>query len=198
MRTNLAFFSRGFTLVEVMVVISIISILSSVVYFSFEGAREKSRDAKRITDVEQIALAMRLYAEYYRGDDYETFDCAAGVKIDGAATPVSLTASTQTCSGATAILTYLDEYFSGQIPHDPKGPGDDDYFYYFDGSHTCDAGGNVPLVFAANMETSQSNATDVCTSVGGNDGGYMRTDLYAGTISTSQPYVRRVVNTLRQ
>lgn len=52
---------KGFTLIELLVVIAIIGILSSVVLASLNSAREKSRDAKRVSDVKQIQLALELY-----------------------------------------------------------------------------------------------------------------------------------------
>ncbi len=54
---------RGFTLIELLVVIAIIGILASVVTASLNGARQRGRDAKRITDVKQIQLAAELYYE---------------------------------------------------------------------------------------------------------------------------------------
>ena len=51
----------GFTLIELLVVIAIIGILSSVVLASLNSARQKSRDAKRISDLKQIQLALELY-----------------------------------------------------------------------------------------------------------------------------------------
>lgn len=51
----------GFTLIELLVVIAIIGILSSVVLASLNSAREKSRDARRISDIKQIQLALELY-----------------------------------------------------------------------------------------------------------------------------------------
>jgi len=51
----------GFTLVEVLVVISIISILTSVLYVNFNAARENSRDQVRKTDLKQLQLAIELY-----------------------------------------------------------------------------------------------------------------------------------------
>ncbi len=53
--------NRGFTLIELLVVIAIIGILSSVVLASLSIARQKSRDAKRISDVEQIQLSLELF-----------------------------------------------------------------------------------------------------------------------------------------
>jgi len=52
---------RGFTLIELLVVIAIIGILSSVVLASLNSARQKSRDAKRVSDIKQIQLALELY-----------------------------------------------------------------------------------------------------------------------------------------
>lgn len=52
---------KGFTLIELLVVIAIIGILSSVVLASLSTARQKSRDAKRISDVGQVQLALELF-----------------------------------------------------------------------------------------------------------------------------------------
>lgn len=52
--------NRGFTLIELLVVIAIIGILSSVVLASLNSARQKGRDARRISDVKQLQLALEL------------------------------------------------------------------------------------------------------------------------------------------
>ena len=51
----------GFTLIELLVVIAIIGVLASIVLASLNNARRKSRDARRITDIKQIQLALELY-----------------------------------------------------------------------------------------------------------------------------------------
>lgn len=52
---------KGFTLIELLVVIAIIGLLASVVLLSLNSARQKSRDAKRLADIRQVASALELY-----------------------------------------------------------------------------------------------------------------------------------------
>jgi prepilin-type N-terminal cleavage/methylation domain-containing protein len=52
---------KGFTLIELLVVIAIIGILSSVVLASLNSARKKGRDARRVSDIGQLQLALELY-----------------------------------------------------------------------------------------------------------------------------------------
>ena len=56
---------KGFTLVELLVVISIIGFLSSVVLASLNEARKKARDAVRLSDMHQIKLALQMYYDQY-------------------------------------------------------------------------------------------------------------------------------------
>lgn len=50
----------GFTLIELLVVISIIGLLSTMAVVSLNSARQKSRDAKRISDVKQLSSLIEL------------------------------------------------------------------------------------------------------------------------------------------
>jgi len=60
--------TRAFTLIELLVVIAIIGVLSSVVLASLNTARAKARDAKRVSDLHEIQLALEMY--YNEHDAY--------------------------------------------------------------------------------------------------------------------------------
>lgn len=54
---------KGFTLIEILVVVAIISVLTSVILFSINEARKQSRDKVRKIDLKQLQLALELYKE---------------------------------------------------------------------------------------------------------------------------------------
>lgn len=53
---------KGFTLIELLVVIAIIGLLSTLAVVSLNSARGKARDAKRISDVRQMATILEIEA----------------------------------------------------------------------------------------------------------------------------------------
>lgn len=67
--------SRGFTLIEVLVVIGIIGVLASVVLFATGDARGAARDKQRVIDLENIRLAIELFRE--ANDHYPYQGCGA-------------------------------------------------------------------------------------------------------------------------
>ena len=52
---------HGFTLIEMLVVISIIGVLMAIALVAFQSSRASARDAKRQADLEQIRSALELF-----------------------------------------------------------------------------------------------------------------------------------------
>jgi type II secretion system protein G len=107
MSKNLIRGSKGFTLIELLVVIAIIGILSSVVLASLSTARAKSRDARRISDIGQIQLALELYY-----DASSTYPTAA------------------TVNAISAQPTALNVLASNYIPKVPTDPTANQFYVY--------------------------------------------------------------------
>lgn len=52
---------RGFTLIEMLIVIAIIGMLSTLAAITLGSARVKARDARRMSDLKEIQTALELY-----------------------------------------------------------------------------------------------------------------------------------------
>jgi len=119
---------KGFTLIELLVVISIIGILAGMVLVNLNSARAKARDVKRLSDIEQIRLALEMYH-----DNFGTYP------VTGTAGNTWRCLSSATCwqglySRQDSITTALTPYLS-QIPDDPRNFTScygDDYLYNSD------------------------------------------------------------------
>lgn len=51
----------GFTLIEMLIVVTIIAVLASLILVGMGGARSKSRDARRVADLHNVMNALELY-----------------------------------------------------------------------------------------------------------------------------------------
>ena len=93
MKANL---NKGFTLVELLIVIAIIGVLSSVVLSSLNISRNKANDAKRIASIKQLQTALETYY-----NDNGQYPSSADVAFPG-------------------VLTTLTPAYISQIPVDPN------------------------------------------------------------------------------
>ncbi len=70
---------RGFTLVEILVVISIIAILSAVIYANFGQARTEARNKAVRTSLSEVQLALEVYKA--QNDRYPVSSSVGGVGL---------------------------------------------------------------------------------------------------------------------
>ena len=53
----------GFTLIELIVSVTIIAVLTVIGVISYAGASQKARDGRRVADLEKIRIALELYRQ---------------------------------------------------------------------------------------------------------------------------------------
>lgn len=108
---------KGFTLIELLVVIAIIGLLSTLAVVSLNNARQKSRDAKRVSDIKQTQTALELYFV-----DQNGYPVSAGGVTLGSGSQAALddTGWAATCGAGTCYM--------GQVPSNPS-PNGTSYFY---------------------------------------------------------------------
>ncbi len=93
---------KGFTLIELMVVIAIIGVLASIIVAGLSNAKASGRDARRISDIKNIQISLALY---YNDNNKYPVDIYQNA-------PVGL------------VGTYMSK-----VPNDPSGTGNTPYTY---------------------------------------------------------------------
>lgn len=104
----------AFTLIELLVVISIIAILSTLSVVALNNARSKARDARRLSDIKQINLALDLYY-----NEFGIYPASPG-SVDSNITGLCL--SDLGISSTCGAVVYLQK-----IPNDPLNNVDYQY-----------------------------------------------------------------------
>ncbi|MFT7644809.1 MAG: prepilin-type N-terminal cleavage/methylation domain-containing protein [Candidatus Paceibacteria bacterium] len=139
----------GFTLIEIIVALSIVAILSSFLYASFSDAGAQSRDAQRRADLRILQSAVELYknenGRYPAGcndpSDWngETGDWSGQIGSPGACIPAN----------SQYIIGLAPKYIP-VLPTDPKLNGGSGYMY------TVDAEGMVYKIIAEDTVESEN------------------------------------------
>jgi len=124
---NILYSSKGFTLIELLVVIAIIGVLAAVVLVSTGSARVKSRDARRLGDMQQIKSGLDVHYNLASGyPDTATWDSAQN----------SLTQLT--CSGEATL----------KVPQDPLNLTDSSFDYVYTQGGNASIGCGASAVYS--------------------------------------------------
>ena len=103
---------KGFTLIELLVVIAIIGLLATLAVVALQNARQKSRDAKRVSDIKQMQTALDLFYS-----DNNTYPAeAAAITLGQAATDALCGGGFVAAGDATCTV---DETYMDRVPADP-------------------------------------------------------------------------------
>lgn len=135
--------NKGFTLVELLVVVAIIGLLAGIATVSVNSTRVRARDARRIADIKQMQNALELYNNSNSGV-YPTLAVDTTLGLAGALTISS-----------TGIGVAGGDIFLNVVP---KDPGTNAYLY-----KTC--GAAAPAVKAC-LAYSIAFTTEAATSLG--------------------------------
>lgn len=101
-------FKKGFTLIELMVVISVIAILSTIALFGLRAAQNAAKDTKKIATIVGVQAAMERYygdqgtAVYPVAASYTALITALGTYYIAVPTGDSVVTN---CAGATCALS---------------------------------------------------------------------------------------------
>ncbi|MBX4205783.1 prepilin-type N-terminal cleavage/methylation domain-containing protein, partial [Candidatus Microgenomates bacterium] len=128
----------GFTLVELLVVISIIGVLATVMLGGFYSTQVRGRDSQRKSNIKELANALELYL-----NDYGAYPAANGSgQIMGCVDGLSV------CTWGTSSFTDGKTVYFKQLPKDPVSTSS--YYYRIVDSPT-----NKKYQLYARLENSQ-------------------------------------------
>lgn len=109
--------ARGFTIVELLIVIVVIAILATISIVVYNGVQGRARDSKRYSDLKSIASALELY----RVDQGGYPKCTGGTHRVGD--------TEQGSTAASCLTTALVPKYMASFPVDPINTTPSLYWY---------------------------------------------------------------------
>jgi len=135
---------KAFTLVEIIVVVSIVALLMTFGFSSYTSAQRRARDTKRVADMNEFINAINTFQlEERRGPNEDDF-CESSIGNSGGSCPVSPPQSRWVRGGVWNDLVgggYLSE-----LPTDPLN--NSEYYYYYEPTNPApNSGGYIRVRF---------------------------------------------------
>jgi type II secretory pathway pseudopilin PulG len=106
-----------------MVIVAIVVILSTIVMVGIQEGRKKARDTQRLSDLQQIQLALRMYKD--ENGKYPSNGCGNASTTWTGATFTSVTPPSTPC---TQYIAGLGDFLN-PLPKDPNAVGNRGYIY---------------------------------------------------------------------
>ena len=132
---------RGFTFVEVLVAVAILTILSAIAMSTYQEVRKKSRDIQRKGDMETLQVAFRTYRDVNSTNVLPAY------------------ASGDLIGDGTGIDDDVASFLTGTVV-DPLDR--DSNRYYYDSVHNCGGVNHAVLIVGAMERSGQANYETVC------------------------------------
>lgn len=130
---------KGFTIVELLIVIVVIGILAAITIVAYNGVQARANDTTRIDGIAKIRKALELY------------------KIDNGRYPYATNSGTSHLDGtypgggwevsetnSSTWLSQLAKYMPSDIPIDPANSAPYFYYYYFYTNNASLCGATTP------------------------------------------------------
>jgi prepilin-type N-terminal cleavage/methylation domain-containing protein len=128
MKSNI---QKGFTLIELMVVISIVTLLSSIVFASVNIAHSKAIDARKKVEVAQVEKALLLYEDTHGGRPPDFLVGGVYNSAGGGDSAAVEDLQNPTSPGNVAYEASMQLLVNdGLIPQIPRSPGNQPYAYF--------------------------------------------------------------------
>jgi prepilin-type N-terminal cleavage/methylation domain-containing protein len=119
---NTRMWRTGFTLIEVLVAVSIISILAAIIYPNLNEARDEARNKAFQVELKETQLAIELYKAQNDGDYPDA--ATPGGTCDGGNAQYSYVINSPSCPDALYINGMVDDFIS-ELPNYEDSANDD-------------------------------------------------------------------------
>ena len=153
---------KGFTLVELLVVISIIGVLAPLVVTNLNEARARARDSRKKTDMAQLRTALQLYYNtYQKFPSYTSLNSIKGCGPLG-----TLDCPQGGCPGfAAGGTTGCDTVYMNALP---DGLGTNGISYRSDNADKYCIKTVLDNLSDSDITTSHAGCASICSSLGVN------------------------------